>query len=134
MRHVILAFIVRAWDGMNLSNLSPAPAETALAAYARHRTEKSIVLRFVGGCLDGRTVRSDAAAIEEAVIAMAYYYVTGEGTASTTIEVMPSLCSRLRGKSSGMTPGQYRVEKREENDRSVTVVLRHLEHQGWNRL
>ena len=34
MRHVILAFIVRAWDGMNLSNLSPAPAETALAAYA----------------------------------------------------------------------------------------------------
>ena len=186
MKHTIFEFIGGAWDGMNLSTLSPDPAEAGLAAHTlkvtrdgcngqavtmpRHyavgtgrckyvvrnhvvvgqelliRLEcdeedsddasdqqfKIIVLRFAGGCFDGRTIRSDAADVHEAILATSCYCLTDQGAVSAILKVLPCLGGRIQGglcRVKGFV--EYRVARRDETEAAVTVILEYLETQGW---
>jgi hypothetical protein len=185
MKHTILEFVGGAWDGMNLSTLSPDPTEVALAAYtlkvthygskdqavvmpreyalgtggcqyvathhisvggeslvrlecvegdcaeASDRPLKTIVLQFVSGCLDGRTIRSDAANVHEALIATSYYCLTDHGAVSAILKILPCLCGQVQGglcRGNGIV--EYRVVERDEKEGAITVILEYLERQS----
>ena len=183
--HTIFEFVGGAWDGMNLSTLSPDPTEAELAAYVLRVTDhgvdgsgavvprvygsrkqggcrykvvkriavgneflvrlecdgddvddpvaapRAILLQFEGGCLDGRTIRSDAEDVQEALIAASYYCLTDQGAESQTLEVTSCLCGRIHGRAcSNNEPAQYRVQSRFEDEWSVTVVLVPSEEQN----
>jgi hypothetical protein len=185
MKLTIFEFVGGAWDGMNLSTLSPDPTEAAIAAHvlevtrdgsrgrvvmmsrkyairkgccryvvtnhisvngeslirlecdesdcrdATDQPHKTIILQFVGGCLDGRTLRSDAADMREALIATSYYCLTNEGSVCAILKVHPCLCGQIQGglcRVSGVL--EYRVMERSKKDAAINVVLQYMEPKG----
>ena len=92
---------------------------------------KTVLLQFVGGCLDGRTLRSDAADVHEAIITSSYYCLTDQGAKSSILRVLPCLCGQLQDgpcRATGFV--EYRVVNREETDTLITVILEYLPPHG----
>ena len=85
---------------------------------------RTIILYFQGGCLDGRTLRSDADDMLEALLASAHYCLTNRGAISRTLQVPIALCQRCQPKSQC---GQYRVVRRGETERSIEITCQYVE-------
>jgi hypothetical protein len=83
---------------------------------------RTIILRFDGGCQDGRILRSDAANVHEALLAVACYCITDQGhSISEVLQVPPVFCQRCQPRTE--CEG-YRAVKRTEDEGSVTVTLK----------
>lgn len=82
----------------------------------------TIILRFEGGCQDGRILRSDSADVHEALLAVACCHLMDQGhSISEILQVPPLFCQRCqpRTKCEG-----YRAVKRTEGKGCVTVTLK----------
>jgi hypothetical protein len=84
---------------------------------------RTIILHFQGGCLNGRTLQSDADDTLEALLATAHYCLTNRGAISRTLRVPLALCQRCQPKSQC---GEYRVVRRGENERSIEVTFEYV--------
>jgi len=92
----------------------------------RPTDRRTIVLQFLGGCLDGRTLRSDSANLDEAILTMAYYGLTDRGRVSQSLQLFPAVWRRIQSKCDGICDvAEYRVVCRSEEEQSVTVRLEH---------
>jgi hypothetical protein len=81
---------------------------------------RTIILQFQGGCLDGHMLRSDVDNVEEALLATSHYFITDQGAISRTLQFPHTVCRRCRTKTQC---GEYRVVKRNEDERSIEVVF-----------
>ena len=84
---------------------------------------RTILLHFKGGCLDGRTLQSNADDTLEALLATAHYCLTNRGAISRTLRVPLALCQRCQPKSQC---GEYRVVRRGETERSIEVTFEYV--------
>jgi hypothetical protein len=87
---------------------------------------KRIVLEFHGGHLDGRTLDSQSDDTDEALLAVAYYCITSQGTVGETLHAVP-VASRLTEFKAIRThrDGEYGVTYRREQQTQVLVRLAH---------
>jgi hypothetical protein len=88
---------------------------------------QTIRFHFVGGCLDGIVLASDAENIDEAMLVASYYCLTHSGQLSTLVKVPRHLCRRIcpTAAPDGAT-AHYRVAVRKELEGEVTVTLQYL--------
>jgi hypothetical protein len=85
---------------------------------------KRIVLEFRGGHLHGRRLDSQSAETNEALLALAYYCVTNQGTVGKKINGKPVTPLLPKSRSNGSTrDGEYGVTQRLEDDERVCVTF-----------
>lgn len=88
---------------------------------------KTVILQFRGGCLDGRTLRSDSTDSHLALVALAYYSLTERGTVGTMLEITPCLCNRITQQDDMRESAMYQVTQRLEDADTLTVALEYRE-------
>lgn len=92
---------------------------------------KVIVLRFSGGCLDGRSLRSDSSDLAEALLTTAYFGLTRQGSPSESLQILPAVWRQLQRKfSHAGTVAQYRVVERRDDGQTITVELEYRSGSG----
>jgi hypothetical protein len=86
--------------------------------------QRTIILRFDGGCQEGRILRSDSADVREALLTVACYHITDQGhSISEVLQVPPVFCQRCQPRTECRG---YRAAKRTEDEGFVTVTLKFL--------
>ena len=124
-------YVVRNRVSLDGESLVRLECEEGHCAESSGSPTKTIVFQFAGGCLDGQTIRSDAADVHEALVATSYYCLTDQGAVSAILKVIPCLCGRSEGglcRVRGVV--EYRVVQRDEKEKAITVILEYMEPPG----